>query len=154
MYFLHARQLARIGRIAFQEHFGQPHCAQRLGEPFHQASVFAEDQLRAAAADVRNQNAPLGLRPARLHAQMNQPRFLQAGNDFHRRPQNLGGARQKFRPIGGIAQRRGTHRANRQNIQPAILLRHVRQHFARQIHGRGTQPAFAINIFAQPHHAA
>ena len=46
---------------------------------------FAGDHLRAAAADIDNQQPAVRMRPARLHAQVNQPRLLASGNDLDRR---------------------------------------------------------------------
>ncbi len=134
---LHTRQFARVRRIAFQKHLSEPDRAQGFGERVHHASVLAQDQFRAAPADVRDQQAPLRLRPASLHAQVNQARFLQAGDHFHRRSQDLRRARQKLGAIGGVSKRGSAHRADRQNIQLAILPGHHGQHLARQIHRPG-----------------
>ncbi len=148
----HAQQLARIGRIALQKHFGEADRAQRLRERLDDVPGVAQDQLGAAAADIRHQQALLEVRPLALHAQMHQARFLQTGDDLHGRPQNGGGARQKFRLIAGVAQGGGSDDSHRQHVQLAIRGRHPRQDVARQIHGGFVQAAFAKNTGAQAHH--
>ena len=150
----HAHQLARIGGIALQEHFGEAHRAQGLGERFDDVPGVAQDQLGAAAADIRHQQALLGMRPLALHAQMHQARFFQTGDDFHRRSQNGGRARQKFGLIAGVAQSGGADDSHRQHVQLAIGRGHSSQDVARQIHGGFVQAAFAKNAGAQAHHLA
>ena len=112
----------------------------------------AQDQLRAAAADVGHQQPLLRMGPLALHAQMHQPRLLQTGNDFHGSPQNGGSARQKFRLIAGVAQGGGSHHPHGQHVQLTVGRGHSREHLARQIHGGFVQPAFAKNTGAQAHH--
>ena len=115
---------------------------------------IAQDQFRAAAADIGHQQALLGMRPLALHAQVNQARFFQTGNHFYRGTQDSGSARQKFRLIAGVAQGGRADDAHGQHIQLAIGGRHAGQHVARQIHGGFVQAAFAKDAGAQAHHLA
>jgi hypothetical protein len=86
----HLVQLVLQRRIVAQEDLAQPHRAQRLRERVAQNAVLARDQLRAAPADIHNQQPAVGMRPAGLHSQVNQPRLLASGNDLDRSADGIG----------------------------------------------------------------
>ena len=73
------------GGSSLQEILAQPHGAQRLRKRLAQPPVLGGDDLRAAAADIDDQNAFAGLRPGALHAQVDQAGLFAAGDDFDRR---------------------------------------------------------------------
>ena len=152
MYFCMRASSRAFGRIALQEHFRQPQRAQRFGERFHQPPAFAQDQLRAPAADVHHQHPLLGMRPHALHSQMNQAGFFQPRNDFHRMPDDGRRPRQKFIAIRGIPQGRRSHRAHAHHIQLAVLLRHAPQDLARQLDFRRRQLPLPEYRLPQTHH--
>ena len=151
---LHARQLARVRGIALEKQLGQADRSERLRKGVGDVPALRQNDFAAAPADVDDQDALLGMRPLALHAQMHEPRFFQAGNDFDRRSQNGGGARQKLGLISGIAQRGGSHGAHGEQIQLAELADHHFERAAGRIHGRFAQPPVAKDAGAQAHHLA
>ena len=59
-------QVVIAGRVLLQEYLGEPDGAERPGNAVRHAAVFAGDDLGAAAADIADQDALPGLRPARI----------------------------------------------------------------------------------------
>ncbi len=149
---VHAAQIDGPGRIGSQEDLRQTDGAQRLGESFGKNAVLRQDHFGAAAADVHHQNAFAGLRPARQHAQVNQPRFFLSRDDFHRRTQRLRRALQKLLLIAGVAHRAGSHRAHADDIQLLVDLRHALQIGAYERHGVGGDAAIVEHARAQTRH--
>src|SRR5205814_10127305 len=96
-------ELARIGRVALEKYFLQAQRSQLLRERLGHAPVLAENQLGAASADVVDQNALAGVWPAALHTEVNEPRLLLAGDDFHLCLQRVGGAFQNLALLSGVA---------------------------------------------------
>ena len=128
-------QLGRPRRIGLQEELLQPQRAERLRERLADAFVFAQNDFRAATADIDDQEAFLGMRPAALHAQMNQAGFFLAGDDFDIGTQRGGGAGNELVLVAGIPDGRGGDGAHGFHLQPLVLLRHGVQHAANHIHG-------------------
>jgi hypothetical protein len=87
--FAHLVQMFRRGRIVVQEHLFEPHGAQWLRDHVSRHAVFAGDDLRAAAADIDNQQPLVLVRPGALQTQVDQARLFAAGDDFDRRSDGL-----------------------------------------------------------------
>ena len=142
------------GRVVFEENLAQADGPQRLGERFFEHAVFGADDFRAAAADIDHQSAPAGLRPSALHAQVNQARFLAAGDDFYRSPGGLRRARQEFMRIARVADGAGGDSAYAHHIELAVERGHARQYGAGGAQGVFTHRAGAKYALAQARHFA
>ena len=74
------------------------------------------------------------MRPAALHAEMNQAGFFLAGDDLDIGAQRSRSAGDELVLIAGVPHRRGGDRAHGFHVQPLVLLRHGVQHAADHIH--------------------
>jgi len=119
-----------------------------------QAAVLAGNDFRAAATDVADQHPPLALRPDALHAQVNQPRFLAAGDDFHVRPGRLRSPFQKFALVSRVADGAGRYRPHAHHRQLAVERGHPHQHRAGRLDRFLAHRAVAKHAFAQTRHFA
>ena len=133
--FAQAVQFRGPRRVRFQEQLLQPQRAQRFRKRLPDALVFAQNDFRAAAADIDNQKPLLGMRPAALDAQVNQARLFLAGDDLDIGAQRRRSARDELVLIARVPHGRGGDRAHRLHIQPLVLLRHGVQHAADHVHG-------------------
>ena len=108
----HARQAVGRRGIGGEKLLGQPHRAQRQADCLLNALVLGEGDLAASAAQVEQQHAAAGSRLCAGDAEMNEPAFFQAGDDFHV-PAGFGlDPRLKGRAVAGVAHGRGGHHAN------------------------------------------
>ena len=97
-------------------------------------AVLAQDQLRAAAADVDDQDAPGRLRPAALHAEMNQPRLLLSGDHLDGRADRFRGALQEFVAIARVAQGACPESPYSHHAGGFVLGRHLNENAAGELH--------------------
>nr|AMK59572.1 conserved hypothetical protein [uncultured bacterium UPO75] len=131
------------------------HAAQVQALQAQRLVMAADDELGAAAADVDHQLLAAVVRHAVGDAQINEPRLLDAGDDFDGMPQRALGIEQKTRAIGGPAQRVGARRAHRARRQAAQALAETAQTGQRLgADGRrqvavGVQPGAQAHRFAQ-----
>ena len=117
--------LDRGGGIALEKDFGQADGAQRLGDGLAHPARFAEDDFGTAAADVDDQNILVRMRPAALHAKVDEPGLFLAGNDLDGRGDGLRCAGEELVLIAGVANGAGGDGADADDVQLSILLRHA-----------------------------
>ena len=146
---VHLVDLADARRIVLEKRLAQADRAERLGVRIHQVPAVGRDDLRAAAADIDDQDALVALRPNALHSQMDQARLFAARNDFHRRAHRFRRARQKLALIAGVANRAGGHHAHAHHVELAVGDGHPRQHRAGGLQGVFADGAAAEDALAQ-----
>lgn len=150
----HAMELDGCGRITFQKDFGQANSAERLGHGLAHSARFAEDNLGATAADVNDQDILVRMRPAALHAKMDEPGLFLAGDNLYRRGNGFRCAREELTLVSCVANGTGGDGSNPDDLQLAILLRHSGENAAHQGHGIGADAAGAKNALAQARNLA
>ena len=111
--------------------------------------AVGRDDLRAAAADIDDQDALVALRPDALHAQVDQARFFAARDDFHRRAGGFRGARQELALIAGVADGAGGHDAHAHHVELAVEGGHARSTAQVALHGFFADGAAAEDALAQ-----
>lgn len=89
------------------------------------------------------------MRPAGLHAQMNQTRLLLAGDGFHAASQGHRSAIQKLALVARVAHRGSGHRAHGQNVQAAVRLGHAGEDLRYKLHGVVTDAPILENAGAE-----
>src|SRR5688572_18252847 len=148
---LHARLVdPAFGKI-FQAEADAAH-VQRLGKLRLEAG--ADDELRGAAADVDHQ-APLGgFRQRVRNAQVDQARFLAAGDHLDRKAERGARLAQELRRILRHAQRVGADHAHRRAREAAQALAELGERFQRARLGGAIDALFGGQPGAQAHHLA
>ena len=90
------------GWIGVRQVFQQTHRAESVTVTKPLAVAFAENEFRAAAADVHNQQRLTGEKRVRRDAAKRPVRLLLAGNDFDRQSRNVLDGGGQFRGIDRI----------------------------------------------------
>ena len=117
---VHLVELADDGRIVLEKNLAQADGAQGLGEGFHEVAAVGGDDLRAAAADIDDEDAFVALRPDAFDAEVDQARLFAAGDDFDGRAGGFGRARQELVLVAGVADGAGGDGAHAHHIQLAV----------------------------------
>ncbi|MCY1180246.1 hypothetical protein D9M73_206770 [compost metagenome] len=106
--------------------------------------TLADDEFGAAAADVRHQAAAGGVRQGMGDAQVDQARFLAAGDDFHRVSEDFLGAADELGTVVRLAQGVGADDAHSAFRQAGDHLGKAAQAFETALHGLFAEVAFLV----------
>ena len=135
--------------------------AQRAGHAAHLQAFFfervemlADDEFRAAAADVDDQAPFRRIRHAVRDAEVDQARFLAAGDDFDRMTQFLFGVAQERRGRAQAPHGIRRHRAHAMRRQGAQTLSKPRQGLQRAVAARFLETAVRTQAGGQTHAVA
>jgi hypothetical protein len=143
-----ARRELGLGEVAAAE----PDRAQLEAAGSQDLAPGAHDQLGRAAADVAHEHLPVEHRHGLEHAEVDEPRLLEAGDDLD--VDALGpGPVDEGRPVGRLPHGRGGHRPHGRPVDGGDLFE-PDQRLDAPVHGRGGEPLHVARRRAEPHHLA
>ena len=138
-----------IGRIGAQEESLEAECAEGFRPCLADAVVIADDDLGAAAADVDDEEALLGMRPEAADAEVDEAGFLLSGDDLDFGAERGGGAGHELKLVAGVADGGGGDGADVRDIEPFVGSRHGGEHLADEREGFGADAAGFEDAFAE-----
>jgi hypothetical protein len=142
-------ELLWLRRIVVQLQLGEPHGADVHG--IHTVGRRRPDgELGGAAADVDDEEGPLGRVEGGHGALERQPGLLVAGQELGRRAEDVGGGGEEGVPVSRVSGRRGGDDPRRLHAVPVEHITEVDERRQRPLHRRIGQFARAVDAFAEP----
>ncbi|RMO08338.1 hypothetical protein ALQ47_05272 [Pseudomonas cichorii] len=134
---------------------GEAHTAHLQAFAQQRLEALANDELGAAAADIGHQTLARCVGQGVRDAEIDQARFLAAGNDFHGMSQDLFGAMDEFVAVACFTQGVGAHDTYRAQWQAVDQLGEALEAIEPALHGLFVELALVIdarrqlNLFTQ-----
>ena len=142
-----------FGQLAVLEMLdAQADAADREALEIFRLIPFADDELRAAAADVDDEVRPLSRVRVVRNSEVDQPRFLDTRDDLDRMAERLLGGGKERVGVAGAPQRVRAHDTHLMGLHVAEPLAEAPQARERPLLARAVEIAVLVEPGGEPHH--